>query len=56
MMRNWFEQGFLEKDAATTSISFSDTIAPGRGFSFLGGYSGMEAAKALSAQTGKTWK
>ncbi|MDP9698642.1 ABC transporter substrate-binding protein [Paenibacillus polysaccharolyticus] len=53
MMRNWFEKGFLEKDAATTSISFSDTIASGRGFSFLGGYSGMEAAKALSAQTGK---
>ncbi|MBU5350810.1 ABC transporter substrate-binding protein [Paenibacillus barcinonensis] len=53
MIRDWFEKGYLEKDAATTSISFSDTIASGRGFSFLGGYSGMEAAKALSAQTGK---
>ncbi|MGE6573826.1 ABC transporter substrate-binding protein [Paenibacillus xylanexedens] len=53
MMRRWFDNGFLEKDAATTSIGFSDTIASGRGFSFLGGYSGMEAAKALSAQTGK---
>ncbi|WP_426334480.1 ABC transporter substrate-binding protein [Paenibacillus silvae] len=53
MIREWFEKGYLEKDAATTSISFSDTIASGRGFSFLGGYSGMEAAKALSAQTGK---
>lgn len=53
IMRDWFNKGFLEKDAATTSIGFSDTIASGRGFSFLGGYSGMETAKALSAQTGK---
>ncbi|PQP80172.1 hypothetical protein C0Q44_28765 [Paenibacillus sp. PCH8] len=52
-MREWFNKGFLEKDAATASIAFSDTVASGRGFSFLGGYSGMEAAKALSAQTGK---
>ncbi|MHA7581440.1 ABC transporter substrate-binding protein [Paenibacillus vandeheii] len=53
MMREWFNKGYLEKDAATTSIGFSDTIASGRGFSFLGGYSGMETSKALSAQTGK---
>lgn len=53
MMREWFERGYLEKDAATTSIAFSDMIASGRGFSFMGGYSGLEAAKALSAQTGK---
>ncbi|KKO52759.1 ABC transporter substrate-binding protein [Paenibacillus sp. DMB20] len=53
MMRDWFNKGYLQKDAATTSISFSEMIASGQGFSFLGGYSGMEAAKALSAQTGK---
>ncbi|MGG4552499.1 ABC transporter substrate-binding protein [Paenibacillus humicus] len=53
MMREWFNQGYLEKDAATTSIAFSDMIASGRGFSFMASYSGLEAAKALSAQTGK---
>lgn len=53
MMRDWFNKGYLEKDAATTSIAASDLISSGRGFSFMGGYSGLEAAKALSAQTGK---
>ncbi|MBM6997492.1 ABC transporter substrate-binding protein [Paenibacillus sp. DXFW5] len=53
MMRDWFNKGYLEKDAATTSITASDLITSGRGFSFMGGYSGLEAAKALSAQTGK---
>ncbi|WP_249043315.1 ABC transporter substrate-binding protein [Paenibacillus faecis] len=53
MMRDWFNKGYLEKDAATTSITASDMIASGRGFSFMGSYSGLEAAKALSAQTGK---
>lgn len=53
MMREWFNNGYLEKDAVTTSITASDLIASGRGFSFMGGYSGLEAAKALSAQAGK---
>lgn len=53
MMREWFNNGYLEKDALTTSITASDLIASGRGFSFMGGYSGLEAAKALSAQAGK---
>ncbi|WP_019637287.1 ABC transporter substrate-binding protein [Paenibacillus fonticola] len=53
MMREWFNKGYLEKDAATTSIAFSDMISSGRGFSYMASYSGLEAAKALSAQTGK---
>lgn len=53
MMRDWFNKGYLQKDAASTSIAFPEMIASGRGFSFMGGYSGMETAKALSAQTGK---
>lgn len=52
-MRDWFAKGYLQKDAASTTIAFPEMIASGRGFSFMGGYSGMEAAKALSAQTGK---
>ncbi|BBH20543.1 ABC transporter substrate-binding protein [Paenibacillus baekrokdamisoli] len=53
MMRDWYNKGYLQKDAATTSTSYSDLASSGRGFSTLGGYSGMEASKALSAQTGK---
>lgn len=52
-VRDWFNKGYLQKDAASTSIAFSDMVGSGRGFSFMGGYSGLEAAKALSAQTGK---
>lgn len=52
-MRDWFNKGYLQKDAATTTVLFSEMIGSGRGFSFMGGYSGMESAKALSAQMGK---
>ncbi|MFC5407156.1 ABC transporter substrate-binding protein [Cohnella soli] len=53
MMRDWYNKGYLQKDAATASIGFPDVVASGRGFSFMGGYGGMEAAKTLSAQLGK---
>jgi len=53
MVRDWFNKGYLQKDASTTTVLFSEMIASGRGFAFMGGYSGMESAKALSAQMGK---
>jgi len=52
VIREWFTAGYLQKDAATTAVPFSEMIGSGRGFSMLGGYSGKEAAKALSAQVG----
>lgn len=53
MMRDWYKKGYLQKDAATTSINMSEMISSGSGFSYMAGYGGMEAAKAISAQTGK---
>ncbi|WP_337098262.1 ABC transporter substrate-binding protein [Paenibacillus sp. YIM B09110] len=53
MMRDWFNKGYLQKDAATSTITAPEMISSGRLFSYLGGYGGMEVAKSLSAQTGK---
>src|SRR5690606_16643620 len=53
LMRDWFNKGYLQKDAATTTVLFSEMVGSGRGFAFVGGYSGMEASKALSAQLGR---
>lgn len=53
MMRDWYQSGYLQKDVATTTSNSSEMISSGRAFSFMGGYSGMEASKAISAQTSK---
>jgi putative aldouronate transport system substrate-binding protein len=53
MMRDWYNKGYIQKDAATTTIGASEMMGAGRAFSFMGGYSGLEASKAISAQTGK---
>lgn len=54
MMREWYENGYLQKDVATTTSNFMEMIQSGRGFSTIGGYSGMEAGKQLSAMANKT--
>ncbi|WP_019909473.1 ABC transporter substrate-binding protein [Paenibacillus sp. HW567] len=53
MMRDWFNAGYLQKDTATTTITGMEMISSGRGFSYLGGYSGKEVGTMLSAQAGK---
>lgn len=53
MMRDWYQKGYLQKDAASTTIPMSELIASGKGFSFIAGYSGMGAGKQLSAQMNK---
>jgi len=53
MMYEWSQKGYLQKDAAATTIPMSELIASGSGFSFMGGYAGMQAGKALSAQMNK---
>lgn len=53
MMHEWNRKGYLQKDAATTTIPTSELIASGSGFSFMGGYAGKQAGKALSAQMSK---
>ncbi|MFD2506441.1 ABC transporter substrate-binding protein [Paenibacillus septentrionalis] len=53
MMNAWFNNGYLQKDAATTTITSTELMASDRLFSYMGGYGGMEAASSISAQTGK---
>lgn len=53
MMRDWYNKGYLQKDAATTTITSMEMLSSGREFSYLGGYGGMEIGKSISAQTGK---
>ncbi|WP_391557118.1 ABC transporter substrate-binding protein [Robertmurraya sp.] len=53
MVRGWYEKGYLQKDAATTTIGMAQMMSSDRGFSFIAAYGGLEAGKAISAQTGK---
>lgn len=53
MMREWYQKGYLQRDVATTTSNFMEMIQAGRGFSTIGGYSGMEAGKQLSAMANK---
>ncbi|THF80314.1 ABC transporter substrate-binding protein [Cohnella fermenti] len=53
MMREWYNKGYLQKDAATTTVTSSEMVSSGREFSFLGGYGGLEVGKTISAQTGR---
>ena len=52
-MRDWYQKGYIQKDAATTTTSQSQLLSTGRGFAYLGGYSGKEIGKTLSMQFGK---
>jgi putative aldouronate transport system substrate-binding protein len=56
MVRDWYEKGYLQKDAATTTIGMAQLMSSDRGFSFIAAYGGLEAEKAISAQTGKNIK
>jgi|LSQX01.1.fsa_nt_gb putative aldouronate transport system substrate-binding protein len=53
MMREWYQKGYLQKDVVTTTSNFMEMIQAGRGFSTIGGYSGKESGKQLSAMANK---
>ncbi|MGE5613284.1 MAG: ABC transporter substrate-binding protein [Bacillota bacterium] len=53
MMRDWYLKGYMQKDVATTPTNFLEMVSSGRAFSCLGGYSGREAGKQLSAMANK---
>lgn len=53
IIRDWYNKGYLQKDAATAMSPFSEMIAAGRGFSFMAGYGGQAAHIQLSSQMGK---
>lgn len=52
-VREWYKNGYLQKDAATTTTGQPQMLGTGRGFAYLGGYSGKEIGKTLSMQLGK---
>lgn len=53
IMRDWYNKGYLQKDAATAMSAFSEMISAGRGFSFISRYGGQAANVQLSSQMGK---
>lgn len=53
IIRDWYRKGYLQKDAATTTTGQPQLMGSGRGFAYLGGYSGKEIGKTLSMQLGK---
>ncbi|GKU23455.1 ABC transporter substrate-binding protein [Clostridium folliculivorans] len=51
--REWYNKGYLSKDAATTNTLASELISSDRCFSYVASYAGKESAAQISAVTGK---
>ena len=51
--RDWYNKGYLSKDAATTNTLASELISSDRCFSYVASYAGKESAAQISAVTGK---
>lgn len=52
--RDWYNKGYISKDAATTNTLATELISSDRCFSTVANYGGKESATQLSAQSGKT--
>lgn len=53
IMHDWYNKGYLQRDAATAMSPFSEMIAAGRGFSYTAGYGGQAAHVQMSSLMGK---
>lgn len=53
LMRDWYEKGYIAKDASTTTSSTTELMSSGRAFSYIGSYAGNYAAVQISGQTGQ---
>lgn len=51
--RNWYEKGYITKDAATTTTLASQAISAGQAFSYIAEYAGKQSAAQISAQAGQ---
>lgn len=51
--RDWYNKGYVPKDAATSTTLASELIAADRCFSYIASYSGKEAGAQISAMSGK---
>jgi putative aldouronate transport system substrate-binding protein len=51
--RDWFNKGYIPKDAATTNTTAMELISSDRAFSYVAAYAGKEAGAQISGQAGK---
>lgn len=51
--RDWYNKGYIMKDAAASSTLATELISSDRCFSYIASYSGKEAGAQISAATGK---
>lgn len=56
LVRDWYNKGYVLKDAATTTSSAIELMGSGKGFAYIAAYSGNEAWTQLAAQTGQDIK
>jgi putative aldouronate transport system substrate-binding protein len=56
LVRDWYKNGYILKDAATTTSNSIELMSSGKGFSFIASYSGTQAYSQISAQTGRDIK
>ena len=52
--RDWYNKGYISKDAATSNTLATELISSDRCFSYVASYSGKESAAQISAQSGKS--
>ncbi|MBC7249143.1 MAG: extracellular solute-binding protein, partial [Anaerolineae bacterium] len=53
LAREWYEKGYVLKDAATTTSNVLEFMSSGKGFSYIAAYAGNQAYTQISAQTGR---
>jgi putative aldouronate transport system substrate-binding protein len=51
--RDWYNKGYILKDAATSNTLATELISSDRCFSYIASYAGKESAAQISALTGK---
>ncbi|HEX3053785.1 MAG TPA: ABC transporter substrate-binding protein [Aggregatilineaceae bacterium] len=56
LARSWYTEGYVLKDAATTTSNCLEQLTGGKAFSCIASYSGQEAYVQIAAQTGRDIK
>ncbi|WP_342563814.1 ABC transporter substrate-binding protein [Paenibacillus sp. FSL R7-0345] len=51
--RDWYNKGYIQKDAATSNVLATELMSSDRGFSYIASYAGMESGAQISGMTGK---
>lgn len=52
LMRDWYEKGYVLKDAATTTASCQETVAAGKAFSYIGNQAGNYGVQEAASMCG----